>query len=248
MWRVAGLLTDSPEDQLGRLNSLGVAGVELRSAFGRTILDLPDCQIQQIRDLLDQYDMQAYALGTDLATMPVDADYSMERVHRAVEVAARLGCKEICGYSFKIPARANPDRFKGEVVERIGQIIEVVSKAQMVYLHENALGYYGDVPTRVLDLAECFTEESFSLVFDPLSYLTCGVHPMEAAYPQVADRVSYVRLQRDLKISPRQRQAYVEDLLEHLREDNFTGVIALDGISDQQGDKERESFAALLQG
>ena len=97
MWRVAGLLTDSPEDQLGRLNSLGVAGVELRSAFGRTILDLPDRQVQQIRDLLDNYDMQAYALGPDLATMPVDADYSMERVHRAVEVATRLGCEEICG-------------------------------------------------------------------------------------------------------------------------------------------------------
>ena len=51
-----------------------------------------------------------------------------------------------------------------------------------------------------------------------------------------------------MKISPRQRQAYVEDLLVHLQKDDFAGVIALDGISDQQGDKERESFAALLQG
>lgn len=246
MWQVAGLLTHSPATQLKNLVSIHVPGVELRSVGGTSILDLEDRQVWELKADLDRYGLQAVALGTDLATGSVEDDYTLDRVYRATEVAGILGCQRICGYSFKIPAGHNPDRYKGEVIDRIGKIIQVVARADMSYLHENAPGYFGDVPTRVLDLVECFTEDEFSLVFDPISYLQCQVAPLGAAYTQVIGRTSYVRLHLDPGSKVLEHGKYLDDLLARLRDDSCAGIIALSGLADVKGGEELSSLAALL--
>lgn len=64
----------------------------------------------------------------------------------------------------------------------------------VVFLHDNEKGIYGDIPRRCLDIVDSVGSPNLRLVFDPANYVQCGVRPFDEAFAMVRPHLEYVHL------------------------------------------------------
>ena len=74
-------------------------------------------------------------------------------------------------FSFYIPEK-NFDECRNEVIDRIGQMLDVAETYGITLCHENEKGIYGDMADRCLDLHKNFP--ALKAVFDPANFIQCG--------------------------------------------------------------------------
>ena len=62
-------------------------------------------------------------------------------------------------FSFFMPEGEEPDKFRDEVMRRTDRMVEYAAGRNVVLLHENEKGIYGDNAARCLDLMKLFYGE-----------------------------------------------------------------------------------------
>ena len=73
-------------------------------------------------------------------------------MRRVAEVAAELGTTIVRVFSFFIPAGEPPERYRGQVIDRMGALARIAEERGLILAHENEKEIYGDVPERCADL------------------------------------------------------------------------------------------------
>ena len=61
-------------------------------------------------------------------------------------------------------------------------LASVAEMFDVVFLHDNEKGIYGDIPRRCLDIVDSVGSPNLRLVFDPANYVQCGVRPFDEAF------------------------------------------------------------------
>ncbi|MGI5952353.1 MAG: sugar phosphate isomerase/epimerase family protein [Brooklawnia sp.] len=238
MWTITGFADEVSDDfavQLETMDTLGVRFIELRSAWGVRVLDLSDVQLCQAKSMLDDAGIGVSALGTDLGKIGIDEDFGphLERARRAIDVAWYLETADLRGFSFFMPPGADPDQYRGAVVDRLGQLVELAGQADIRYLHENEKQIFGDSPERCAELSEHFDGSSFGLILDPANYVQCGFRPFGQAYPLVGGATVYVHV-KDAHLAdgqvcpPGQGDAELPELIEALVADDYDGFFSIE--------------------
>ena len=59
-------------------------------------------------------------------------------------------------FSFYIPQGEEPEKYRDEVFRRLERMVELARKNDVLLVHENEKGIYGDTDTRCMDLYEHF--------------------------------------------------------------------------------------------
>ena len=238
MWTLSGFadeIDDDFEKQCAVLNGLGIAHIELRSAWGVNVLDLTDEQVGQARDLLLRHDIAASSIGSPIGKISITDPFDdhLARHDVALSRAAAFGAPYIRLFSFFLPDGEDPDSHRDEVLRRMSALADRATGHDVVLLHENEKAIYGDIPRRCVDIVESVGSPALRLAWDAANFVQCGVRPYTDAYASVRPHLEYVQVKDAVmetgKVVPAgEGDAETVETVRALQADGFDGFFSLE--------------------
>lgn len=190
--------------QLQVLQAEGIRFIELRSVWGKGVLDLSDEEVRRIKAELDAHGMGISAIGSPIGKIRLSDPFEphLERFRRALDLAAFFGCEYVRLFSFYAPeGEEDPAPYRDQVLERMWALDRAAAGYAVTLAHENETGIYGDTPERGCDLLRTLTPGRWVAVFDPENYVRRGVLPFDDAYPLLRPFIGYFHI-KDARRSP----------------------------------------------
>lgn len=186
--------SSSLDEQIEGLTINKVRMTELRGIDGVNVSDLTFEQAAEVHRKLDLSGISVSAIGSPIGkikiTDPMEAH--LDKLKNTCEIAGIVGTERIRMFSFYIPD-GKYDEYKNEVIDRIGQMLDVASEYGIELCHENEKGIWGDTPERCRELLDTF-EGRMGCVFDPANFIQCSAVPFEYGYQLLKKYISYMHI------------------------------------------------------
>lgn len=223
------------DEQLATLAAESVAHLELRSAWSVGVADLSDADVGRVGSALGVAGVRVSAIGSPVGKIPVDAPLGpeLERLRRVAEIAGRLSTPIVRVFSFFIPAGEPADRYREQVIDRMGALATVAQSHGVILAHENEKEIYGDVPQRCADLIESVSSPALRATFDAANFVQCGVRPQSDAYRLLRRHLVYVQIKDALAetgevVPAGEGDGEVRETLAALRDSGYEGYLSLE--------------------
>jgi len=199
MWTLSGFADEiSPDldEQVALVTRLGLRYIELRSAWDVNVLDLDGDQLCRVKTTLDGAGLGVSSIGSPIGKIAITDDNAphLERMRHAADVAKLFGAPYIRMFSYFMPAGADPDGYRDEVISRIADLAAIAEDAGVTLIHENEKEIFGDIPRRCLDIVEAVNSPALALTWDNANFVQCGVRPFAEAYPLLGQHVAYLQV------------------------------------------------------
>ena len=214
---------------------LGIAHIELRSAWDVNVLDWSDEQLTEVENVLTAYSISVSSIGSPIGKINIEDDFDAHllRMERALAVAQRLRAPYIRLFSFFLRDDQAPADHRDEVIRRMRALVDAAAGHDVVLLHENEKDIYGDVPDRVLDLVESVDSPQFKLAWDAANYVQCGVRPFTEGYDRLRPHVAYIQIKDALAatgevVPAGEGDGEVRQTIHALRADGFDGFFSME--------------------
>lgn len=222
------------EVQLDVLESENIRHLELRGVWGKNVLKLTEDEIVKVKQRLAERGVGVSSIGSPLGKIQITDDFGphYEDAKHAVRLAKLFGAQFVRVFSFYIP-RGEHDQYRDEVMERMKRMTEIAEQEDVVLLHENEGGIYGDNGERCLDILQTISSPHLRAAFDPANYVQCGVNPFTKAYPLVKDYIEYIHIKDAIMGSGAvvpcgEGDGEVRELFGELSRRGFTGFMSLE--------------------
>jgi len=247
--------------QIREMKRNGIGHLELRGVDGKNVADLTGPELREIKKRLDIADIRVSAIGSPIGKIGINDDFTphMAAFERMLEAAKIMGARYIRIFSFYMPKGEDPQKYLEPVCERLEQFKQKAKPLNLVLLHENEKGIFGDNAPRCRQLMDRLSDENFKMTFDPANFVQCD-QPVMEAYRLLADFVEYVHI-KDAKFSDGSvvpagyGDGEIEVLLKTLYEKNYDGFLSLEphlgefkGFSSLEQDDKKLSFNSDMDG
>lgn len=168
------------EGQVAAMLRNGLDGLEIRGVDGVNVSNIPLEKAKEVRRMMDDNGLQVWSVGSPIGKVKLDEDFQahLERYRHTLDIANILGSKNIRLFSFYMPKGENPALYRQQVIDRMGQILEIGRGTGITFCHENEKGIYGDTADRCLDLHQSLPE--LKGIFDPANYVQCNEDTLRA--------------------------------------------------------------------
>ncbi len=185
--------SSSIDGQISAMKRNSLDGLEIRGVDGENIADITKEKTFEVKKKLDDAGLVTWSIGSPIGKIDIKDDFSphLEKFKRLLEITEILDAKNIRLFSFFMPDGENADVYEGEVLERIGKLIDVAKGTGIALCHENEKGIFGDVPERCIRLHKALPE--LFAVFDPANFVQCGVDTI-SAWESLKPYVRYVHI------------------------------------------------------
>lgn len=182
-------------EQIAGLVANQVRFVEVRGVSGTNVLDLGDGEVAEFRDRLGEAGIGVSAIGSPIGKVAIrsDLDEHFARFEMALERARQLSTRYVRLFSFYHEGEA-ADAVRDAVVAQLERMASRAEAADIVLLHENEKGIFGETPERCLDLVESVNSPHLRQTFDPANFVQCGVDPLAEAWPLLAPHTEYFHI------------------------------------------------------
>lgn len=193
-------------DQIAILKENNMRYVELRQIDGMNIGSLTAKKAKEIAVQLEDHGIGVSCLGSPLGKTKLDQPFEpvLEMHKRLCENAHLLKTPRIRIFSFYLPEGKSASECRSEVIDRLGQMLDIAEQEDITLLHENERDIYGDTKERCLDLHRAFGTRLRGIL-DPANYLLVGTDPLEAMR-QLNPWIDYLHIKdvrlRDRRIVP----------------------------------------------
>ncbi len=173
--------------QIAALQRNGIPFLEIRGIDGKNIADITAAEAKEIKKRLDDGGVRVWSIGSPIGKCDIheDASIELERLKRIVESACILETENIRMFSFFKTTDADGE----EVVERIGDFLDIAGRSGITLCHENEKGIFGDTWEKCLYLQKALP--TLRSVFDPANFVQCGVDTKKA-WKQISPYVKYL--------------------------------------------------------
>lgn len=238
MWTLSGFIDEIAPDfteQCRFAAELGLTFAELRSAWGTNILDLGPDRLTVMQETLAEHGIRVSSIGSPIGKIFIDEDFAphLDRMRHAAEVAHRFDAPYIRIFSFFLRPGTRPDDHRDEVIDRMRALARVAEEADVVLLHENEKGIYGDVPGRCLDVVRSVGSPHLRLAWDPANFVQVGVRPFTDAYAPLRPHVAYIQIKDAVAADGRvvaagEGDGEVARTMRALHHDGFDGFLSLE--------------------
>lgn len=187
---ISGDLTTQPE----WFQRLGMHYIEMRGVDGNNLIYHTDDKVAEIKARLDAAGIALSALGSPLGKIGITDPFEphFAEFQRAVEIAHRMGTRNIRMFSFYVP-EGETKRYREQVFDRLGRFVDYAAANDVVLLHENEKGIYGERAAECKELMDCFYGEHFKAIFDFANFVQAKQDTLEA-YELLGDFVAYVHV------------------------------------------------------
>ena len=185
------------DDFIGQLKALQkyeIDYIELRRANGKNVADMTLEDIYVLRSALNEYGIKVSSVGSPLGKISLNGDRKehLERAKRIFDTANVLGSPFVRIFSFYLPKEKTAEECRGEVFDRMGELIETANSFGVTLCHENEALIYGESPERCLDLLKAFGGR-LKCVFDMGNFVLDGYIPTQA-YVMLSEYVAYLHI------------------------------------------------------
>lgn len=269
--RISGFADEIAEDvdtQFRVLNKLDIRYFEPRGIDGKNIAELSDGEVAALKEKMERCGIKASSIGSPIGKIRLDEDFQahFEKFQRVVDIAERLEAGYIRMFSFYPPER--PDSAAGEgdgaahewtagereeVIRRLRRMTAYAGERDVVLLHENEKGIYGDTAERCADLMRELGCRHFQAVFDPANFVQCGQDTKEA-YEALRSFIAYVHV-KDARVEDRSvvpagaGDGNVGHILKGLLDSGYEGYLSLEphlgsfsGLADLELDDKMQNL------
>lgn len=224
----------SVDKQIALLQELGIGWIEFRSGDGKGVADYTEKEAEMLMSRLSANGIRISAVGSPIGKIDITQDFEphFETYRHIVELAGILDTSFIRMFSFFMPEGEEPDKFRDEVMRRMDLMVEYAAGRNVVLLHENEKGIYGDSADRCLDLMKLFYGDHFRCTFDFANFVQCGQDTMEA-YEMLRPYISYIHVKDAMResgdvVPAGTGDGNVAEILNRLDEKGYAGFLSLE--------------------
>ncbi len=238
MWTLSGFADEISPDlaaQCETLTGLGLHHMEFRSVEGSNVVDLTDEQLARVRRTLDTARIGVTCIGSPLGKSPVTEPFDEQRPRfiRALRAAAALDCPYVRVFSFFLPVGDAPEVHRDEVLRRMSWLAAEAQRHDVILVHENETGVYGETPQRCVDLFESVGSAHLRATWDSANYVHAGLAPFSDAYEIVRPYLVHLQIKDCSRASGQnvpagQGDGQLPETLAALHADGFDGVLSLE--------------------
>lgn len=220
--------------QFAHLNKLKIGYFEPRGIDGTNISDLDDAQCAALAEKMKKFGIKASSIGSPIGKIGINDDFDahMQKLARTIEIAKKLGARYIRVFSFYIPEGESAEDYRDEVMRRMKAMCELAEREDVVLLHENEKGIYGDIAPRCVDILKTVNSKHLRAVFDPANFVQCGQKTYPDAFDMLAPYIEYMHIKdacADGSVVPAgSGDGKVGDILKALSDKNYTGFLSLE--------------------
>lgn len=179
--------------QIQLLRERGIGYLEPRFINDKNIADLSVSEAKALKEKLG--DIQISSIGSPLGKIRLTDDFQahMETAKRVFETANLLGTENVRMFSFYLHPGKSREECRGEVIDKLGKLIDAAKAYGLILCHENEAEIYGEAPEHCLDLLQTFGGE-LKCVFDMGNFVLGGCKPYPDAYEMLKDYIQYFHL------------------------------------------------------
>ena len=224
----------SVDKQIALHQELGIGWIEFRSGDGKGVADYTEKEAEMLMSRLSANGIRISAVGSPIGKIDITQDFEphFETYRHIVELAGILDTSFIRMFSFFMPEGEEPDKFRDEVMRRMDLMVEYAAGRNVVLLHENEKGIYGDSAARCLDLMKLFYGDHFRCTFDFANFVQCGQDTMEA-YEMLRPYISYIHVKDAMResgdvVPAGTGDGNVAEILNRLDEEGYAGFLSLE--------------------
>lgn len=238
--KLSGFSDEIAEDvvtQFEALKKLNIHYFEPRGINGKNIADLNDEEVESLRSVMNTYGIKASSIGSPIGKIDLADDFEKHflKFTRVVEIAEALDTRYIRMFSFYHASNESGEwshAERKEVLERLKRMIDYARGRNIILLHENEKGIYGDTIERCADLMNELGCDNFKAVFDPANFVQSGQNTAEA-YDRLKEFIAYVHIKdallKDGSVVPAgEGDGNVEYVLKSLFESGYEGFLSIE--------------------
>ena len=161
------------DEQFTHLNKLGIQYFEPRGINGTNIASLTEEQLAELKGKMEEYGISASSIGSPIGKIQITdpMEPHLEQLKWVIHIAKTLGTRYIRVFSFFMPKEEDPACYREEVMRRMKQMVELAEQEDVVLLHENEKGIYGDTALRCKEIFDEIPSEHLKGVFDPANFV-----------------------------------------------------------------------------
>ena len=233
---ISGFADEIAQDlttQLENLKKLNMRYMEMRGVDGNNLIFHTADKVKEIKERLDAAGVALSALGSPLGKIGIEDAFEkhFEDFKQAVDIAHRMDCPNIRMFSFYVP-EGNGKEYKSKVFDRLGQFADYAKANNVVLLHENEKGIYGEKATECREIMDTFGGENFKAIFDFANFVQADQDTWEA-YELLKGDIAYIHVKDAIKgtgqvVPAGMGDGNVEVILKDLYADGFKGFLSLE--------------------
>ncbi len=241
--------------QIWHLKNLGISFIEMRGVNGKGLVDYTLEEAKEIKNRLDAEGFRLSSVGSPIGKISVYDPFKphLEKLKHTIEIAHTMAVKNIRVFSFYIPKENKPILYQDQVLEQMGKMVDLASQNEVVLLHENEKGIFGDNADRCKELMKRFYGDHFKAVFDFANFVQVGQDTVEA-YDLLSPYIDYVHIKDARKdtgtvVPPGAGDGNLELILNRMKENGYKGFLSLEPhLADFGGFKALEQGGSLGKG
>ena len=225
----------SLDTQMQVLEKLHMNHIEMRGVDGRNFVEYSEAEAREIKKRLDARGFSLSAVGSPIGKIGITDDFGphMELFKHTVELAHIMDTPNIRMFSFYVSKdQESIDAYRGKVMEQLGQFVDYAAANDIVLLHENEKGIYGEMAESCLEILNQFAGEHFKAVFDFANFVQAGQDTLEA-YEMLKPYIAYIHVKdamlKDGSVVPAgYGDGNVKEILMRLKADGYKGYLSLE--------------------
>lgn len=216
------------------LNKLGIKYFEPRGINGTNVSDLTLDEAKALKEKMDKYGIEVSSIGSPIGKIKITDDFEAhkEKLIHTIEIAKILGSKYIRVFSFFIPDEKYAE-YKDEVLRRMKEMADIAEKMDIMLLHENEKGIYGDVADRCKEIFDYVNSPNLRGVFDMANFVQCGETTYPYAFNLLRPHIEYMHIKDALYsdgsvVPPGYGDGKVKEIIGELKASGYDGFYSME--------------------
>ncbi len=235
-------------EQFAGLNALGIKYFEIRGVDGTNIADISEEKARQVKKLADENGIKVSSIGSPIGKINIKdpIEPHLEKLKHIIRLAKIFQTRYIRIFSFFIGEDEKAEDYKDEVMRRMKMMVKIAEEENVILLHENEKGIYGDIAKRCHDIFENVVSDNLKAVFDPANFVQCAQITYPDAWDMLKDHVVYMHIKDAdglMVVPPGKGKGNLKQILQSLKDEGYNGFLSLephlaqfDGLKDLEED------------
>ena len=239
-WNLSAFADEIDADldvQFANLNENDIHLVDMRSAFGKNVMALTDCEANGYKLKASEHGVFINCIGSPVNKVGMaDSQSSDEltKLARAIEIAKVVGTNRIRIFT---PEGNDFD----EVCAWMEPQINLATNHSVVLMHENDAKYFGAYPGQAKKLMERFASPNFRFAFDFANTVQIGFRAMNDWFPWLLPHLETIHIKdarEDKKVVPAgEGVGQLPETLTWLNAQGWNGVLSIEPHLQFAGDR-----------
>lgn len=172
------------DEQIRVCKANAVTHFELRGVYGRNVMDFDAGLRHEVKAKLADNGLGVISIGSPIGKVAIDKPWAehFDRFKLAVELAEFFAAPFIRVFSY-YPAggegKGPLDPMRDEVVDRFRKKVDYLAGRDVLLVHENEKGVFGDIGTRCAELMRSVDSPRLRCVFDFANFVQVGERPID---------------------------------------------------------------------